>query len=76
MTISHRPPGGWEIGNSRDVDMFPIVTRSLELDEPVIVVAINYRLTGEGVLSYCLFRLKHLDSVWLFGEQGGQVGRH
>ncbi|KAJ7305572.1 Alpha/Beta hydrolase protein [Mycena albidolilacea] len=43
--------GGWDIGNSRDVDMFPIVTRSLELDEPVIVVAINYRLTAFGFLA-------------------------
>ncbi|KAJ6554355.1 carotenoid ester lipase precursor [Mycena capillaripes] len=43
--------GGFEIGNSRDIDMLPVVERSLEIGEPVIIVAINYRLTAFGFLA-------------------------
>lgn len=39
--------GGFEVGNSRDLDMTPVVERSIATGEPILVVAPNYRLTGE-----------------------------
>ncbi|KAJ7138497.1 sterol esterase [Mycena crocata] len=43
--------GGFQIGNSRDTDMSPLVERSIEGNEPIIVVALNYRLTALGFLA-------------------------
>ncbi|KAJ7772468.1 carotenoid ester lipase precursor, partial [Mycena metata] len=42
--------GGFQDGNSRDNDASPIVGRSIETGEPIIAVAINYRLSAFGFL--------------------------
>ncbi|KAJ7466859.1 carotenoid ester lipase precursor [Mycena latifolia] len=42
--------GGFEIGNSRDVDFSSLTERSIAVSEPVVVVAINYRVTAFGFL--------------------------
>ncbi|KAJ7471064.1 carotenoid ester lipase precursor [Mycena latifolia] len=42
--------GGFEIGNSADQDVRPIVERSIVVGEPVIVVTPNYRLSAFGFL--------------------------
>ncbi|KAJ6495967.1 sterol esterase [Mycena vulgaris] len=42
--------GGFEIGNSRDADVSPVVERSIETNEPVIIVTPNYRLNALGFL--------------------------
>ncbi|KAJ7452156.1 Alpha/Beta hydrolase protein [Mycena galericulata] len=43
--------GGFETGNSRDTDVSPVVERSIETSQPVIVVALNYRLNAFGFLA-------------------------
>ncbi|KAJ7630310.1 carotenoid ester lipase precursor [Roridomyces roridus] len=43
--------GGFEVGNSRDLDMTPVVERSILTNEPVVVVAINYRSSAFGFLA-------------------------
>ncbi|KAJ7865544.1 Alpha/Beta hydrolase protein [Mycena leptocephala] len=47
--------GGFQIGNSRDINMLPVVERSLKTNEPVIIVAINYRLTAFGFLASFIY---------------------
>ncbi|KAJ7471049.1 sterol esterase [Mycena latifolia] len=42
--------GGFEIGNSADQDVRPIVERSIVAGEPVIIVTPNYRLSAFGFL--------------------------
>ncbi|KAJ7075011.1 carotenoid ester lipase precursor [Mycena belliarum] len=42
--------GGWQIGNSRDTDVSPLVERSIEVHEPIIIVVPNYRLNAFGFL--------------------------
>ncbi|KAJ7789598.1 Alpha/Beta hydrolase protein [Mycena olivaceomarginata] len=39
--------GGFEVGNSRDIDVSSVVERSIDTDEPVIVVTPNYRVSGK-----------------------------
>lgn len=41
-------PGGFEVGNSRDIDLTPAVERSIATGQPVMVVAINYRVNGHS----------------------------
>ncbi|KAJ6495955.1 carotenoid ester lipase precursor [Mycena vulgaris] len=43
--------GGFEIGNTRDVDVSPVVNRAIEMNEPFIVVTPNYRLNAFGFLA-------------------------
>ncbi|KAJ7630257.1 Alpha/Beta hydrolase protein [Roridomyces roridus] len=43
--------GGFEDGNSRNTNLDPIVERSISTGSPVVVVAINYRLTAFGFLA-------------------------
>ncbi|KAJ7315067.1 Alpha/Beta hydrolase protein [Mycena albidolilacea] len=43
--------GGFEVGNSRDIDVSPVVERSIDTDEPVIVVTPNYRVSAFGFLA-------------------------
>ncbi|KAJ7248983.1 Alpha/Beta hydrolase protein, partial [Mycena rebaudengoi] len=43
--------GGWEIGNSGDTDFRPSIEHSISMDEPVIIVAPNYRLSAFGFLA-------------------------
>jgi hypothetical protein len=38
--------GGFEVGNSMDNDVVPVVRRSIATGEPVIVVTPNYRISG------------------------------
>ncbi|KAF8152094.1 carotenoid ester lipase precursor [Mycena galopus ATCC 62051] len=38
------------VGNSRDYDLTPVVERSIERGEPIIVVTPNYRVTALGFL--------------------------
>jgi hypothetical protein len=45
--LNRIPPGGFETGNSRDIDFSPLAERSIEMAEPVLVVALNYRLNGK-----------------------------
>ncbi|KAJ7640552.1 carotenoid ester lipase precursor [Mycena rosella] len=47
----HIPPGGFESGNSRDIDVSPLLQRSIDVNEPIIVVALNYRVTAFGFLA-------------------------
>ncbi|KAJ7278212.1 sterol esterase, partial [Mycena rebaudengoi] len=44
-------PGGFEVGNSVDTDVVPVVKRSMAIGEPVIVVTPNYRLSAFGFLA-------------------------
>ncbi|KAJ7719241.1 sterol esterase [Mycena maculata] len=46
----HVSRGGFEEGNSRDVDISPVVERSIETGEPVMVVTPNYRVNAFGFL--------------------------
>ncbi|KAJ7719698.1 carotenoid ester lipase precursor [Mycena maculata] len=43
--------GGFEFGNSADTDVRPVVERSIVLDEPIIIVTPNYRLSAFGFLA-------------------------
>ncbi|KAJ7654748.1 carotenoid ester lipase precursor [Mycena rosella] len=43
--------GGFESGNSRDIDVSPLLQRSIDVNEPIIVVALNYRVTAFGFLA-------------------------
>ncbi|KAJ7164210.1 Alpha/Beta hydrolase protein [Mycena filopes] len=43
-------PGGFELGDSSTTDFAPLLGRSIETGEPVIVVAPNYRVTAFGFL--------------------------
>ncbi|KAJ7290173.1 Alpha/Beta hydrolase protein [Mycena rebaudengoi] len=43
--------GGFEIGSSSDTDVRSVVERSIVLDEPVIIVTPNYRLSAFGFLA-------------------------
>ncbi|KAJ7340004.1 carotenoid ester lipase precursor [Mycena albidolilacea] len=43
--------GGFEVGNSANTDMRPTVERSIVLGEPVIIVALNYRVSAFGFLA-------------------------
>ncbi|KAJ7167890.1 sterol esterase [Mycena filopes] len=42
--------GGFQIGDSRDTNFTPLVERSIDTGEPIIVVAPNYRLNALGFL--------------------------
>ncbi|KAJ6632156.1 sterol esterase [Mycena sp. CBHHK59/15] len=42
--------GGFEIGNSADTDVRPVVERSIVTGEPVIIVTPNYRVSAFGFL--------------------------
>ncbi|KAJ7167897.1 sterol esterase [Mycena filopes] len=42
--------GGFELGDSSSTDLAPLLGRSIETGEPVIVVAPNYRVTAFGFL--------------------------
>ncbi|KAJ7116116.1 sterol esterase [Mycena crocata] len=44
-------PGGWQFGSSADNDFRPAVEHSISLNEPVIIVVPNYRLTAFGFLA-------------------------
>ncbi|KAJ7034347.1 sterol esterase [Mycena alexandri] len=41
---------GFEVGNSRDNDVSSVVGRSIETGEPIIAIALNYRLSAFGFL--------------------------
>ncbi|KAF7342343.1 Carboxylic ester hydrolase [Mycena venus] len=43
--------GGFQIGNSRDIDVPPVVERSIDIGEPILVVTPNYRLSALGFLA-------------------------
>ncbi|KAJ7278206.1 Alpha/Beta hydrolase protein [Mycena rebaudengoi] len=43
--------GGFEVGNSVDTDVVPVVKRSMAIGEPVIVVTPNYRVSAFGFLA-------------------------
>ncbi|KAJ7738769.1 sterol esterase [Mycena metata] len=43
-------PGGFQVGNSRGNDVSVMVRRSIETSEPIIGVAINYRINAFGFL--------------------------
>ncbi|KAK7052629.1 carboxylic ester hydrolase [Favolaschia claudopus] len=43
--------GGFQLGNSRDVDVTPMLRRSIETKEPVIIVTPNYRVSAFGFLA-------------------------
>ncbi|KAJ7723426.1 Alpha/Beta hydrolase protein [Mycena metata] len=42
--------GAYQYGNSRDKDVTAIVARSIETGEPIIAVALNYRVSAFGFL--------------------------
>ncbi|KAF7335491.1 Carboxylic ester hydrolase [Mycena venus] len=42
--------GGFEIGNSPDTEVRPVVERSIAIGEPVIIVTPNYRVSAWGFL--------------------------
>ncbi|KAK7023326.1 carboxylic ester hydrolase [Favolaschia claudopus] len=42
--------GGFSVGNSRDDDLHPLLERSIETNQPILVVSINYRLTALGFI--------------------------
>ncbi|KAK7007573.1 carboxylic ester hydrolase [Favolaschia claudopus] len=42
--------GGFDVGNSRDFDLVPVVERSIESGQPIVAVTINYRLNAFGYL--------------------------
>ncbi|KAF7353893.1 Carboxylic ester hydrolase [Mycena venus] len=42
--------GGFEIGDSSDTDVRPVVERSINIGEPIIVVTPNYRISAFGFL--------------------------
>lgn len=46
--------------------MLPVVERSLETNEPVIIVAINYRLTGELLCYVHSIDIKHKATAFGF----------
>lgn len=66
--------GGFEVGNSANTDMRPTVERSIVLGEPVIIVALNYRVSGE----YSIFTFiksvltSFLISIRIFGWERSQ----
>ncbi|KAF8172558.1 carotenoid ester lipase precursor [Mycena galopus ATCC 62051] len=43
--------GGFQVGNSRDYDLLPVVERSIARGEPIIAVTLNYRLSALGFLA-------------------------
>ncbi|KAJ7433548.1 carotenoid ester lipase precursor [Mycena latifolia] len=43
--------GGFEFGNSRDTDVSPLVERSIDTNEPIIIVTPNYCVTALGFLA-------------------------
>ncbi|KAF7375647.1 Carboxylic ester hydrolase [Mycena sanguinolenta] len=43
--------GGFEIGNSPDTEVRPVVERSLATGEPIIIVTPNYRVSAFGFLA-------------------------
>ncbi|KAF7351666.1 Carboxylic ester hydrolase [Mycena sanguinolenta] len=43
--------GGFQVGNSRDYDLTPVVERSIERGKPIMVVTLNYRVTALGFLA-------------------------
>ncbi|KAJ7366077.1 sterol esterase [Mycena albidolilacea] len=43
--------GGFQVGNSRDYDLPPVVERSISRGEPIIVVTPNYRVSAFGFLA-------------------------
>ncbi|KAJ7719235.1 Alpha/Beta hydrolase protein [Mycena maculata] len=43
--------GGFEVGDSNQVDVSPLAERSIERGEPVIIVTPNYRLSAFGFLA-------------------------
>ncbi|KAJ7609931.1 alpha beta-hydrolase [Roridomyces roridus] len=43
--------GGFDVGNSRATNLNPVVERSISTGFPVLVVAINYRVTAFGFLA-------------------------
>ncbi|KAF7341110.1 Carboxylic ester hydrolase [Mycena venus] len=43
--------GGFQDGNTRDVNASPVVQRSIETGEPIIVVTPNYRMSAFGFLA-------------------------
>ncbi|KAJ7494862.1 sterol esterase [Mycena galericulata] len=42
--------GGFEVGNSNNTDVRPTVERSILLGEPILIVALNYRVSAFGFL--------------------------
>ncbi|KAJ6457966.1 carotenoid ester lipase precursor, partial [Mycena sanguinolenta] len=42
---------GFQVGNSRDYDLTPVVERSIERGAPIMVVTLNYRVTALGFLA-------------------------
>ncbi|KAJ7033034.1 carotenoid ester lipase precursor [Mycena alexandri] len=42
--------GGFEVGNSRDNDVSSMVGRSIETGEPIVAIALNYRVSAFGFL--------------------------
>ncbi|KAJ7841222.1 Alpha/Beta hydrolase protein [Mycena olivaceomarginata] len=43
--------GAFEVGNSRDTNVSPVVERSVQTGEPIITVVPNYRLSAFGFLA-------------------------
>ncbi|KAJ7822669.1 Alpha/Beta hydrolase protein [Mycena olivaceomarginata] len=43
--------GGFQLGTSRDVDVSPMVRRSIETEGPVLIVTPNYRVSAFGFLA-------------------------
>ncbi|KAK6988852.1 carboxylic ester hydrolase [Favolaschia claudopus] len=54
MTSAHQLPVsvvcGFAVGNSRNDDLRPLVERSIQTHEPILVLTINYRVTAFGFL--------------------------
>ncbi|KAJ7793047.1 Alpha/Beta hydrolase protein [Mycena olivaceomarginata] len=59
--------GAFEVGNSRDTNVSPVVERSVQTGEPIITVVPNYRLSG-----YLLQRLDP-NRVVIGGQSTGAI---
>ncbi|OBZ66926.1 Lipase 4 [Grifola frondosa] len=64
--------GAFTSGGNLKYDGIPIVDRSIALGQPIIYVALNYRLNSKYSLTTCSRRLINAIIVVVFGFLGGQ----
>ncbi|KAJ7719223.1 Alpha/Beta hydrolase protein [Mycena maculata] len=72
-----RSLGGFEVGDSSDIDVSPVVERSMETGQPVIVVTPNYRLSEIFALQWVQQHITAFggdpDRVVLGGQSSGAI---